>query len=1021
MKKNEKIKLIGELVEHAFSSDRYKIFLKEVLKGDLLGGDSELVGELVQESEKIGLFQIECRELKNFFKGGRIQRNYLASLMRTEYKHRYKRAIAAFYSEDEKLWRLSLISKDEAHMADGIEPYRMTSHVMGTPKMNIAALEAISQYLEKPKKKGKQGIDLIFDQDNLMEVFFRRYSSKFFSLKNEVEASEELLKISQNFEVEKEKLAGAVAKKVMVQLVSLYFIQRKGWLGATKEAELEDGNQHFLRDLYNKCIEEGKNFFTDYLLVLYRDGFSDQSKKDNYMKKFNCKVPYFNVELFKCFTTPEEYIKIDNKFFYDDGEGILDLFDMYYFSLTENEPYLQDMVVEPEMIGKVFENLLETDYRKSKGTYYTPRNIVHYMCKKTLVNYLYTNLDGVEERDIKNFIFIGEVFLEADKAKVKEGNIGDLKLPNEIYSRLDEIEMLLKKVRVVEPSVGSGAFLLGMLGELLKRRKIIAKYRGSAKGVEKLDNYSIKKEIIKDNLYGTDIDYLAVESSKLRIWLSLIVDAKVYSEEVSSKSLGNIVQGNSLTQKWEEVFPDVVAMENGFDIVIGNPPYVGEKGNKEIFREIAKSPIGLRFYQGRGDLFYFFFHLGLDILKEKGTLAYITTNYYITADGAVRLRKDIKDRSNILNMVDFNEISVFSKAKGQHNIITILEKSMDKDRLGKTSLCNVRGELTLDEMSMYLSRRSEYGSYSTLKQSEFFDGEKSYIRLEKNKISEILQRVSDTSVCLKEILNINQGIVSGADKVTQRHIDKFDIDGVKGDGIFVLTLEEVSRLNLTFKEKKFIGSFYKNSHIERYISDTNADRKIIYITKHDKLEEYPNIERHLLKYKKVLEDKREARLGRLPWYSLHWYREREIFLKEKIVAPQRSRRNVFAYNAEQWYASADVYYMTLKNAERMDLKYILALLNSKLYYIWLYKRGKRKGELLELYATPLEGIPVKDIGREEQKKFIILVDRIMEKRRAGSNTAVWEREIDELVCDLYDLTPEERKEVYDFHKSKVEE
>ena len=1022
MRKTEKIKLIGELVEHSYKKERYQTFLKEILDGEILDENSELVGELVQKDEKVGLFQIECRDLKDFFKGGRIQRNYLASLMKKKYKGLYRKALAAFYSRDSKLWRFSLVSLEKARAEENIEPYRMISHIMGSHRRNQAAFEMISLLLEKPKKKDDKGIDLIFNQEKFMEIFFKRYSSKFFSLKEDIEKSNGAEEISKELGVEKEKISHALAKKVLFQLIVLYYLQKKGWLGAAKGKALEEGDLYFIENLYNKCIKEGKNFFSDYLPILYKKGFSTYKGGEYYLEEFQCQIPYFNIELFKTYLDLEKYIKVENSFFYNEGEGILDIFDMYYFSLVENEPYLQDMVVDPEMIGKIFENLLETGYRKSKGTYYTPREIVHFMCKEVLTNYLYTNLKGVKEKDVKNFVFIGEFFLAEDKEKIKRGKTEELKIPKDIYRRLGDIEKLLSNIKIVEPSVGSGAFLLGMMGELLKRRKIVRRYRTTKKAFTgSRENFLLKSKIIKNNLYGADIEYLAVESSKLRMWLSLLVDAQNYDFDDLSKSNKNIVQGNSLTMNWEETFPEVLKSEKGFDIVIGNPPYVGEKGNKEIFREIAKTPLGEKYYMGRGDIFYYFFHLGLDILKDKGTLAYITTNYYITADGALKLREDIRQRSNILEMIDFNEINIFSKARGQHNIISILEKSTEKTRVGKTSVCSTKGDLSLGDMAMYLNRRYKGGSYSTLNQEEFYEGKENYIRLEKNSISEILHKIAEQSIPLKNVVNVNQGIVSGADKVTTRHIDNFRVEGVKGEGIFSLTSDEAKTLHLNSYEEKILGKFFKNSHIERYITHNGSDRVIIYITKNDELKDYPNIERHLMRFKSVLENKREAKQGRLPWYSLHWSREKEIFLSEKIVAPQRSRRNVFAYNDVEWYASADVYYMTIKKGSTLSLKYILALLNSKLYYLWLYKRGKRKGELLELYATPLERIPIKNISPEKQRKFITLVEEIINKRKAEEESMDLESKVDEMVCELYNLTSDEVNEVYNFYEGKIRE
>ena len=144
------------------------------------------------------------------------------------------------------------------------------------------------------------------------------------------------------------------------------------------------------------------------------------------------------------------------------------------------------------------------------------------------------------------------------------------------------------------------------------------------------------------------------------------------------------------------------------------------------------------------------------------------------------------------------------------------------------------------------------------------------------------------------------------------------------------------------------------------------------------------------------------------YYCVSYPREQDVFEGPKIVVPQRSPRNTFAYNTIPWYASADVYFI-LKKSSEYDLKYLLGLLNSQLFYYWLYHKGKRKGQILELYIRPLSEIPIKRISPDEQKPFIKLVDRILaaKQRDAEADTSALAQEIDGLVYALYGLTPEE--------------
>ena len=165
-------------------------------------------------------------------------------------------------------------------------------------------------------------------------------------------------------------------------------------------------------------------------------------------------------------------------------------------------------------------------------------------------------------------------------------------------------------------------------------------------------------------------------------------------------------------------------------------------------------------------------------------------------------------------------------------------------------------------------------------------------------------------------------------------------------------------------------------------------------------------------YKPILTKIREINKEKIEyWHQLrrgtaHPY----IFTSPKIVCPQRSKVNTFGYNECDWYASADVYYITNPHKD-YNIKYILGLLNSKLYYVWLYHKGKRKGETLELYQKPLSEIPIKLATREEQNEIVKIVDEIiaLKKTNPQSDTSILENQIDEIVYRIYGLTDGEIK------------
>lgn len=209
-------------------------------------------------------------------------------------------------------------------------------------------------------------------------------------------------------------------------------------------------------------------------------------------------------------------------------------------------------------------------------------------------------------------------------------------------------------------------------------------------------------------------------------------------------------------------------------------------------------------------------------------------------------------------------------------------------------------------------------------------------------------------------------------------------------------------------ESDIIKDFYKNSDIQKYYTSNETKLRIIYSTNDTNIKNYPLIYNHLIQFKDLIDTYRWTE--EVKWYALVRPRNIKMFQVEKIVAPQRSKYNTFGYNNGDWFASSDVYYIT-SPINGYSLKYILGLLNSKLYYIWLYHKGKRKGETLELYQKPLSEIPIKRVSSEVQNSIIKIVDEIITHKKTDSryDTSVLEQKIDTIVYNIYGLTDSEIK------------
>jgi adenine-specific DNA-methyltransferase len=491
---------------------------------------------------------------------------------------------------------------------------------------------------------------------------------------------------------------------------------------------------------------------------------------------------------------------------------------------------------------------------------------------------------------------------------------------------------------------------------------------------------------------------------------------------------------------WKLDFPEVlnelVNANPGFNIVIGNPPYIGEKGNRSIFEEIKKGQLGF-FYQRKTDVYYFFFHLAIRLANTKGLINYITTNYYPTATRANLLRNDLRNNTAFIEIINFNELRIFSSATGQHNMISFLTKENNKKR--NLNVINVTriGASSNEILINLFNRTDKSANYLQLSNSELYISEEHRIQLPYAEqasftdIQQVLNKIRIKSHTLGNICVVEQGLHTGADKVTESHIKKYNLGNEysKGENIFVVEKHYIQSLNLNPFEKNRIQPFYKNSDISKF--QTKIEPELFFIDlswpadRELDISKIPNLIKHLSKYKKILQGRKDTANGlQNAIKSGFWWpigaRKKLDFTKPKIVAPQRSSTNTFGYNEVPWYASADVYFITEKNSD-YSLKYILALLNSKLCYFWLYNMGKRKGEILELYQDPLSDIPIKETGSNIQLHLEKLINSIIKYKIDVLDTLELERQIDNLVYRLYELSYDEVKVIDpEFSLSKKE-
>jgi adenine-specific DNA-methyltransferase len=483
-------------------------------------------------------------------------------------------AIVAFYSPNAQDWRFSLI-KMEYNVSQTETSFKFKqeinhdlsakrwSFLVGKNERSHTAQKQLVDILANDQVS--PSLDLLeqsFNIEIVTKEFFEKYTDLFHRMK---ESLDSLLDNDQQLKSEfelKEIDTSDFAKKTLGQMAFLYFLQKKGWFGVSPDKEWGSGVKNFLREVFERREKYGENFFDDVLEPLFYEALAqDRGNESIYPKLNNCRMPFLNGGLFEPmngYSWETTHIRLPDELFSnnnrtkegDIGDGILDIFDRYNFTVNESDPIEMEVAVDPEMMGKVFENLLEIKDRKSKGAFYTPREIVHYMCQESLINYLETKTgNAIPNSDIEFFIKKGSQIIQNDKAVIDQGKESEnlqYILPKSIRNQSLILDDLLINIKVCDPAVGSGAFSLGMLNEIVNARIIL--------GMHLKTNptpYNLKLHAISNSIYGVDIDPGAIEIAKLRFWLSLVV------EEDNPTPLPNldhkIMQGNSLISQYEGI------------------------------------------------------------------------------------------------------------------------------------------------------------------------------------------------------------------------------------------------------------------------------------------------------------------------------------------------------------------------------------------------------------------------------------------------------------------------------------
>ncbi|HEH4565712.1 TPA: Eco57I restriction-modification methylase domain-containing protein [Campylobacter coli] len=496
-------------------------------------------------------------------------------------------------------------------------------------------------------------------------------------------------------------------------------------------------------------------------------------------------------------------------------------------------------------------------------------------------------------------------------------------------------------------------------------------------------------------------DFLADEhhDEKFKSFFSKNMFEFSFDEKVATKEFANLKKEydnifnleSNHPFEWRFEFPEILDDDGnfkGFDLIIGNPPYIKENDNKDLFTNTKK----LRTYQGKMDIWYHFVGRGFDILKNNGYLAFIATNNWVTNSGAKKLRNIVLEESQILSLVDFSSFMVFDSASIQTMIMQFQKIKPPKNYEFHFAKITTQTPIYEDALSLLKNEKTQNNEILSinLTPKKFID---KTLNFTKSDYEELFNKIQKYGKFYLEEREVAQGIVPAIDEA------------------FVIKDKNVFSKN----EQCFIKEYYTGLSGKFYSSFT--DKYLIYLSNKNysgNLDDLPNLKQHFQKYKEILkESKIKYKTPNKPYFYLHREREEKFFKKgeEKIISQVRCIEPIFVYSNENFYGSRALFFI---QTCRINLKYLTGVLNSKLIAFWLKHKGKIQGNLFKIDKEPLLNIPVVNINSKNEKlanKLISLVDEILKAKEQdkNANTQELENKINSLVYKLYNLTEDEIK------------
>lgn len=996
------------------------------IDADLVKSGGQVGTIRLDDGRSLGLFMFEVADNIQIARNRKGLRDIAIKYVDQDIIHG---ALVFYYSENHPDYRLTFISKQTSLNEDGsfetktTAPKRYT-FLLGTNEPCTTAANRLQELINKKKSGSVYLADVTeaFSVERLNKDFFKGYKEQYFKF----------LDLIGNESKENRDYV----KKLLGRLVFLQFLQKKGWMGVpVNNTNWEGGDKNYLNNLIENY--KGNNrLLSDVLEVLFFNTLNEKRDNDLADKILgeNIKIPYLNGGLFD----KDSLDKLDIDFPYDYFKELMEFFAMYNFTIDENDPDDAEVGVDPEMLGHIFENLLEDN--KDKGAFYTPKEIVQYMSQESIAQYLKTHA--------------GETLHSAIEVLIKERKV-DEALQNKASA--SKVYDLLRDVKVCDPAIGSGAFPMGVLNVLYHSRQVLY---GFTKSMEPFSPAAVKREIIQNNIYGVDIEQGAIDIARLRFWLALVVD------ELKPEPLPNldykIMQGNSLLESfegldmsriagrtvgrpsnspqliigldsdlnrknlqklmrqyfstddhtakaelrqtinnevkslirnslggttaslnhleqldcsansdfflWHTWFKDVFD-KGGFDVVIGNPPYVNVQLMTDEEKDFYRNHYTVFFK--RCDLFALFVELGLSILSTNdGIVTFIIPSVVHSNMSYTRLR-DLILNHHWLKEVCYTGGDVFN-APTVDTTILICNKKGNQDIMLKNAV-NFAEPITKTVPADY---------FATFNNVISVGGDNDTDALYSKLLNDDFEKVDAH-------YNVFQGIVTGNNTAFIFEND----DEALAKGI----------------EKALLHPLCHGRDIEKYMVRSH-DRRILYIDSDVDIEDYPKTKKWLQNFRDRLETRREVRREVIEWYGLQWPRVKsELDLKEKILL-QNTRNEALKTRIAATLDDTGIYgtqglNFIIPKDKQANLHYLLGILNSKpINYLFATKflNLAIKAEYVKQIRIPA-GTPA------QQQAIVALVNEILSAKKGNpqADTREMEQKIDLLVFKLYGLNYEE--------------